>query len=71
MDRRGQNSERLTPADWRVMRALIAVVLITVFQSISYYQLYNVFKIWLQEHVDLTVGALESRCLGFSPLMAW
>lgn len=59
VDRRGQNSERLTPADWRVMRALIAVVLITVFQSISYYQLYNVFKVWIQEHVDLSVGAFR------------
>ena len=59
VDRRGQKSEQLTPADWRVMRALIAVVLITVFQSISYYQLYNMFKVWIQEHVDLSVGAFR------------
>jgi hypothetical protein len=37
----------------------MAVVLITVFQSISYYQLYNVFKVWIQEHVDLKVGGFD------------
>jgi proton-dependent oligopeptide transporter, POT family len=57
--RRSQTSERLTRTDWRVIGALIAVVLITVFQSISYYQLYNVFKIWIQEHVDLRVGGFD------------
>jgi len=57
--RRTQTSERLTRTDWRVIGALIAVVLITVFQSISYYQLYNVFKVWIQEHVDLRVGGFD------------
>jgi POT family proton-dependent oligopeptide transporter len=56
VERRGHRSERLTSADWRIIGALIVVILITVFQSISYYQLYNVFKIWLQDHVDLRVG---------------
>ena len=59
VDRRSQTSERLTRTEWRVIGALMAVVLITVFQSISYYQLYNVFKIWIQEHVDLRVGGFD------------
>ena len=57
--RRGQFRERLSKTDWRVILALIAVMLITVFQSISYYQLYNVFKIWIQEHVDLNVAGFH------------
>jgi len=57
--RRGQIAERLTSTDWRVIRALIAVMLITVFQSMSYYQLYNVFKIWIQENVDLSLGSFS------------
>jgi POT family proton-dependent oligopeptide transporter len=64
VERRGHQSERLTSTDWRIIGALIAVILITVFQSISYYQLYNVFKIWLQDHVDLRVG-------GFAVPVPW
>jgi proton-dependent oligopeptide transporter, POT family len=56
-DRRGQPAAKLTSADWRVLGALIAVLTITIFQSTSYFQLYNVFKIWIQDHVDLSVGA--------------
>jgi POT family proton-dependent oligopeptide transporter len=63
VERRGP-SRRLVPADWRVIRALFAVILITIFQSISYYQLYNVFKIWIQEHVELNVA-------GFSIPVPW
>ncbi len=54
--RRRQTDERLSAADWRVIGALFAVMIITIFQSTSYFQLYNVFKIWIQEHVDLSVG---------------
>jgi len=54
--RRTHESARLIATDWRIISALTVVILITVFQSISYYQLLNVFKIWLQEHVALSVG---------------
>jgi POT family proton-dependent oligopeptide transporter len=57
VERRRQTHERLSSADWRVVGALVAVIAITIFQSASYYQLYNVFKIWIQEHVDLSVGS--------------
>ena len=33
-------------------------MLITIFQSVSYYQLANVLPVWIQEHVDLRVGSL-------------
>lgn len=59
VERRGESGERLSAADWRVIGALVGVIAITVFQSTSYYQLYNVFKIWIQEHVDLSVGSFS------------
>lgn len=64
VERRKQTNERLSSADWRVVGALIAVIAITVFQFASYYQLFNMFKIWIQEHVDLSVG-------GFSIPVPW
>jgi POT family proton-dependent oligopeptide transporter len=59
VERRGQTDDKLTAADWRVVGALVGVIVITIFQSTSYYQLYNVFKIWIQEHVDLSVGSFS------------
>jgi dipeptide/tripeptide permease len=55
---REQDAVRLSPADWRVIRVLIIVMLITIFQSVSYYQVANVFMIWVQQSVDLSVGNL-------------
>jgi len=56
--RRSQRTQPLSSADWRILRALMVVMAITIFHSTSYYQLYGVFKIWLQDHVDLGVGSL-------------
>lgn len=55
--RRAAGHERLTGDEWKVIGALVAVMLITMFQSIAYYQLANTFPIWVQEHVDLALGA--------------
>jgi POT family proton-dependent oligopeptide transporter len=46
----------LTAADRRTIGALIAVMAITIFQSTSYYQLYNVNPVWIQQHVAQHVG---------------
>jgi POT family proton-dependent oligopeptide transporter len=53
-----QVQEPLSPREWRTIRALFAVMLITVFQSTSYFQLYNMFKIWVQDAVNLQAGSL-------------
>ncbi len=42
-----------TAGQWRVVLALLAVMAITVFQSIAYYQNSNVGLIWINDHVDL------------------
>ena len=56
--RRERDTRRLTSREWRTIFALGAVMLITIFQSVSYYQLANVLPVWIQEHVDLRVGSL-------------
>jgi proton-dependent oligopeptide transporter, POT family len=57
--RRRYNEDRLDANDWRVILALVAVMAITVFQSIAYYQLANVLPVWIQQHVALRVASLS------------
>ena len=72
----------LTATDWRVIRALIAVIIITIFQTIAYYQSGNVLPVWIQAHVALDVGgfripiawyqSIDSLvCVLFVPLLLW
>jgi POT family proton-dependent oligopeptide transporter len=46
----------MTGSDWKIVAALAAVMAITIFQSIGYYQLGNVLPVWLQEHGDMNAG---------------
>lgn len=57
--RRTRDAARLTGAEWRVVLALVAVMAITIFQSIAYYQLANVLPIWMQDHVALQLGSVQ------------
>lgn len=59
VERRQKTVEPLSPADRRIILVLIGVMLITIFQSISYYQVANVFQVWVQQNVDLNVGSLS------------
>ena len=59
VERKKFEGTRLTAADRRIVYALIAVMIITVFQSTSYYQLYNVNPIWIQQHVALDLGSFR------------
>jgi POT family proton-dependent oligopeptide transporter len=52
-------SEPLTAAERRTIAALLAIMAITVFQSIAYYQLFNVNPIWIQRHVSPTVAGFQ------------
>ncbi len=49
----------LTAAEWRVVFALIVVIIITIFQSTAFYQVYNVNPIWIQQHVAAKVGSFR------------
>jgi POT family proton-dependent oligopeptide transporter len=57
--RKFEGTTRLTADERRIVYALIAVMVITVFQSISYYQLFNVNAIWIQQHVTADVGGFR------------
>jgi POT family proton-dependent oligopeptide transporter len=59
VERRKFEGTRLTAAERRIVYALIAVMIITIFQSTSLYQLYNVNPIWIQQHVALDLGSFR------------
>ena len=54
----------LTGAQWRVVFALMAVMALTICQSIAYYQNTNINLIWINQHVNLDM-------LGFHVPVAW
>jgi proton-dependent oligopeptide transporter, POT family len=59
VERRRFEGTRLAAADRRTVYALLAVMIITIFQSTAYYQIFNVNPIWIQEHVALEVGGFR------------
>src|SRR5207253_2256829 len=56
VERRKFEGTRLTAAERRIVFALIAVMIITIFQSTAFYQVFNVSSIWIQQYVALDVG---------------
>lgn len=54
-----REAARLTAADWRVIRTLITVMLITIFQSVAYLQVFNVMPIWIERHVEPGVAGFR------------
>jgi POT family proton-dependent oligopeptide transporter len=70
VERRIHESRRLTAADRRIVYALIAVMVITIFESTAYYQLYNVMPIWIQQHVMLTIGGFRTPIPWYQSLNA-
>jgi POT family proton-dependent oligopeptide transporter len=47
---------KLSAREWHTTLAVIAVIGITIFESISQYQEFNVFPVWIQQHVARQVG---------------
>lgn len=43
----------------RVIGALIAVMFITIFQSVAWFQLFNVNPVWIQQHVAPDIGGFR------------
>ena len=50
---RAQPQAKLDAAAWRAVLALVAVMALTIFQSIAYYQNSNIGLVWINAHVDL------------------
>ncbi len=46
----------LTAGEWRTTLAIGAVIVITIFNGVSQYQQFNVFPVWIQQHVARQVG---------------
>jgi POT family proton-dependent oligopeptide transporter len=49
----------LTAAEWRVIRALVVVIVIAILPSVAYTQHFNVMPVWIQQHVALGIGTLR------------
>ena len=56
IERAAAQHETLTAADWRVIGALVAVIVISIFPSLAYFQHFNALPIWIQEHVALDIA---------------
>src|SRR2546421_1406625 len=59
VERREFEGTRLTAVEKRIVYALIAVMIITIFQSTAFYQVFNINSIWIQQHVALDVGGFR------------
>jgi POT family proton-dependent oligopeptide transporter len=59
VERRKSDATRLTAAERRIVYALIVVIIITIFQSTAFYQVFNVNSIWIQQHVALDLGTFR------------
>jgi len=59
VERKTHAAAPMTRSDWTIVAALIAVMVIAIFQSVAYYQLANVLPVWLQQHVDLNAGGFQ------------
>src|SRR5438067_5015054 len=59
VERKKFEGTRLTVTERRIVFALITVMIITIFQSTSYYQIFNVNPIWIQQHVRADVGGFR------------
>ena len=57
--RAGGQQRDLAADDWRVIRALVAVIVIVIFPSIAYVQHFNVLPVWIQGHVALDIGGFR------------
>src|SRR6266576_3286042 len=57
--RKFEGATRLTAVERRVVGALFSVMLISIFESIAYGQVFNVSSIWIQQHVALDLGGFR------------
>lgn len=59
IERKQGAPQKLTTADWRTIALICCVLVISTFQSIAYFQSFNTALVWVQGHVDLTVGTFN------------
>jgi len=71
VERRTFETTRFSALERRVVFALIAVIVITIFESTAYFQLYNVGPIWIQQHVRADVGGFRIPVPWYQSLIAF
>lgn len=59
VERKTFEGTQLTAAERRSVFVLIVVIIITIFQSTAFYQVYNVTPVWIQQHVAPEVGSFR------------
>lgn len=59
IERTKAQHDQLTAADWRIIGALAAVIVITIFPSLAYFQHFNALPVWIQDHVALDAGGMR------------
>lgn len=59
VERESGEGSALTGADWTKIALIIAVLVISTFQSIAYFQSFNVAPVWIQDHVNMNVSGFE------------
>jgi POT family proton-dependent oligopeptide transporter len=59
VERQRHEGARLGARERRIVAALAVVMVITVFHSISFYQIFNVMPIWIQQHVAPEVAGFR------------
>jgi len=57
--RKNEGAARLTAAERRIVVALVIVLIISIFESIAYGQIFNVSSIWIQQHVALDLAGFR------------
>jgi POT family proton-dependent oligopeptide transporter len=56
VEKKKDEGAELTAKDWTTIALICAVLVISTFQSISYFQSFNTALVWIQDHVNLDVG---------------
>jgi POT family proton-dependent oligopeptide transporter len=49
----------LTSNEWRAIAVLLVVIVLSIFQSIAFYQLANIGLVWINQHVELGLFGLR------------
>lgn len=56
VERKQGEAQKLSAAEWRTIALICGVLVISIFQSVAYFQSFNTALVWVQDHVDLSLG---------------
>lgn len=59
---------KMNARSWRIVAALLAVMAITIFQSVAFYQNSNIGLVWISDHVDLGFAGLSIPVAWFNAI---